>query len=259
VSGRSTKEEIEAAIAAIASRAAAGDVVLIVLYGHGGYQSGESRFSMPGPDLTPQAFDLLLDRLATQKVVFVNTTSASGEFVKVLSGPGRVIVTATRSGAERNATRFGEHFAAALAEDVADTDKDGAVSMLEAFVYARTQTNRSYEEDRALPTEHAVLDDDGDAKGTDEPDPQDGKGDGVVARATFLGQAAVVAGAAPPSDASPALRALYAERQKIEQRLATLRAAKDTMDARQYETQLEDLLVELALKNQEIRRMEGGR
>jgi hypothetical protein len=230
--------------------------VLIVLFGHGSYQSGESRLSMPGPDLTAQDFAVQLGRLQNQKVVFANTTSASGEFVKALSGPGRVIVTATRSGNERNATNFGEHFAAAFANDVADTDKDGAVSVLEAFSYARTETNRQYEQDKRIPTEHAVLDDNGDQKGTDEPDRE--TDDGALAQATFIGQAAVVAGAAPPENASPALRALYAERKAIEDKLAALRALKDSMAAAEYEKQLEDLLVELALKNQEIRRMEGG-
>jgi hypothetical protein len=256
VTGRSTKEGIETAIGTIASRARANDVVLIVLFGHGSYQSGESRLSMPGPDLTAQDFAVQLGRLHNQTVVFANTTSASGEFVKALSGPGRVIVTATRSGNERNATNFGEHFAAAFANDVADTDKDGAVSVLEAFSYARTETNRQYEQDKRIPTEHAVLDDNGDQKGTDEPDRE--TDDGALAQATFIGQAAVVAGAAPPENASPALRALYAERKAIEDKLAALRALKDSMAAAEYEKQLEDLLVELALKNQEIRRMEGG-
>jgi hypothetical protein len=256
VTGRSTKEGIEAAIGQVAGRAQAGDVVLIVLFGHGSYQSVESRFAMPGPDLTAQDFAVQLGRLHAQKVVFANTTSASGEFVKALSGPGRVIITATRSGNERNATLFGEHFAAAFANDVADTDKDGAVSVLEAFTYARTETNRQYEREKKLATEHAVLDDNGDQKGTDEPDPA--AGEGLLAQATFIGQAAVIAGAAPPEDASPALRALYAERKAIEDRLAGLRARKDAMDPAEYEKQLEDLLVELALKNQEIRRMDGG-
>ncbi|MGH7500200.1 MAG: C13 family peptidase [Longimicrobiales bacterium] len=257
VTDRSTKESIEAAIGGIAGRANAGDVVLIVLFGHGSYQSGESRLSLPGPDLTAQDFAVQLGRLSEQKVVFANTASASGEFIEVMSGPGRVIVTATRSGTERNATQFGEYFSDAFANDVADTDKDGGVSVLEAFTYARTETNRYYETEKKLPTEHAVLDDNGDKTGTSEANSEGG--DGALAQATFIGQAAVVAGQAPPEGASPALLALYAQRKEIEDRLTALRARKDTMGAAEYEKQLEALLVELALKNQEIRRMEGGR
>ncbi|MCI0433429.1 MAG: C13 family peptidase [Gemmatimonadetes bacterium] len=254
VSGASTKDGISAAIERIAGKAGASDVVFILLFGHGSFQSGQSRFSVPGPDPTAQDFAVLLDRLGAARVVLVNTASASGEFLRVLSGPGRIIVTATRSGNERNATLFGGHFVEAFASDVADTDKDGAVSLLEAFTYARTSTEREYASDQRLPTEHAVLDDDGDQKGSSDMTDQ---GDGRIARATFIGQAAVTAGVAAPANASPALRALYEERQKIERAIEQLKAVKDSMDPVRYEAELERLLVELALKNQEIRRMEG--
>jgi hypothetical protein len=156
---------------------------------------------------------------------------------------------------ERDEARFGGFFVDAFAADGADSDKDGAVSMLEAFDYARRETVRSYETEKTLMTEHAVFDDNGDATGSAEA--VAGK-DGALARATFLGTAAVVAGAEAPAGASPELRALYAARRDIEKRVEALRALKDTMDPVRYEQELEALLVELALKNQEIRRMEGG-
>jgi len=257
VSGASTREGIVAAVERIAGQAGANDAVFIVLFGHGSFQSGQSRFSVPGPDPTAEDFAVMLNRLSPARVVLVNTASASGEFLRILSGKNRVIVTATRSGNERNATAFGGHFAAAFASDVADTDKDGAVSLLEAFTYARISTEREYENDKRLPTEHAVLDDDGDQKGSADIEPD--KGDGRLARVTFIGQAAVTAGVAAPANASPALRALYEERRGIERQIDELKAIKDTMDPVRYEAELERLLVALALKNQEIRRVEGGR
>ncbi len=257
IAGPSTRDGITAAIERIAAQAGDRDVVFIILFGHGSYQSGQSRFSIPGPDPTAQDFAVMLGRLSKPRVVFVNTTSASGEFLRILSGPNRVIVTATRSGNERNATVFGGHFVEAFASDVADTDKDGAVSILEAFTFARISTERAYESDRRLPTEHAVLDDDGDQKGTSTIEAD--QGDGRIARATFIGRAAVTAGVAAPPGASPALRALYEERRRIEQQIDELRRIRDTMDPERYEAELERLLVELALKSQEIRRLEGGR
>lgn len=255
-SGRSTKEEIEKAIASVNGRAGPGDLVFILLIGHGSYQGGESRLSLPGPDLTAADFARLVNTLGSRRVVLVNAASASGEFVKHLSGPNRIVITATKSGMERNQARFGGFFVAAFAEEGADTDKDGAVSMLEAFEYARLEVRRSYESERTLLTEHAVLDDDGDGKGSDE---AGGEGaDGALARVTFLGSGAVVAGLEAPPGASPALRALYEQKQQIEQRIADLRAIKDTMEPDRYERELEALLVDLALKNREIRRMEGG-
>ena len=92
--------------------------------------------------------------------------SASGGFVPALAGKNRTIITATKTDGERNQTRFGEYFAAAFAGNAADadTDKDGRVSVLEAFLWARARTADSYSRDGQLLTEHAVLDDDGDGK-----------------------------------------------------------------------------------------------
>ena len=48
--------------------------------------------------------------------------------------------------------------------------RDGRVSLLEAYRYAVTETKRYYDDQGRLQTEHAQLDDDGDKKGTAEPD-----------------------------------------------------------------------------------------
>jgi hypothetical protein len=254
--GRSTTEEIGKTIAAFDAQAGPDDVVFILLIGHGSYQNGESKLSLPGPDLSAADFATLLDRLGRRRIVFVNAASASGAFMQAAAGPNRVVITSTRSGNERNFAKFGGHFVAAFSEDVADTDKDGAVSMAEAFEYARIETQRAYESAQTLLTEHAVLDDNGDGEGSREINLE--SADGALARVTFLGTGAVVAGVEAPPDASPALRALYAEKRALEQSIADLRAVKDTMEPERYESELERLLIDLALKNQEIRRMEGG-
>lgn len=254
--GRSTKDEMTKALNGIASKAGPDDLVFVIFIGHGSFQNGEARLSLPGPDVTAAEFSVMLDALGNRRLVVVNASSASGAFLKPLAGPNRVVITSTRSGMERNLSKFGGWFVAAFAEDVADVDKDGAISMAEAFEYARIETQRSYEQDQTLLTEHAVIDDNGDGEGTtiitQESD------DGALARVTFLGRGAVVAGVEAPPDASPALRALYEQKRVIEKQLADLRAIRDTMDPERYEAELERLLLDLALKNQEIRRMEGG-
>lgn len=255
--GRSTSEEIDKAVTRIASSAGPADVVFVLLIGHGSFQNGESRLSLPGPDLTADDFAKLIAKFGDRRVTLVNAASASGEFVKAISGPNRVVITSTKSGMERNQAKFGGYFVAAFADDGADTDKDGAVSMLEAFTYAKRETLRAYESAQTMLTEHAVLDDNGDAKGTADVT-VDGAEDGALAKVTFLGRGAVVAGVSAPPGASPALRALYSEKQVLEKAVADLRALKSTMAEAAYEAELERLLVELALKNQEIRRIEGG-
>ena len=251
ISGKSTGAEITAAIQRIARSSDPGDQVFILLIGHGTSTGADAKFSIPGADLGTKEFAALLDTLKGRKVAFVNAATASGEFAAALSGPNRAIVTATKTGFERNEVTFPRFFVRAYSADGADTDKDSRVSLLEAFEYARTEVARSYEEANKLRTEHALIEDNGDKTGSQTPAPA--KGDGAVARTMFLAPALSAAAAA----ADPRLAALYKERQAIEDRLAELRRTKDVMPAADYEAQLEKLLVDLALKTQQIRAIEG--
>ena len=235
-----TRDGVRKALAGVASRAAAGDLVFILLIGHGSFQQGESRFNLRGPDMTAADFAPLLDALARQRVVFVNAASASGDFVKPLAGRDRAIVTATKSAQERNETAFAEHFVAAFAAAGADADKDERVSVLEAFEYARREVQRFYENERRLLTEHAVL--------------EDGRG-GALARTLFLGGGDVAVAAADAGD--PQLAALRLERRDVERRLDDLKSRKATTAAASYEQELESLLLDLARKDAEIRRREA--
>jgi hypothetical protein len=251
IQGMSTAAEIRAAIRTIARRTEAGDQVFIVLIGHGSATNEESKFSMPGPDLGTKDFAALLDSLPGRRVAFINTSSASGEFATALSAKGRAVVTATKTGFERNEVLFPRFFVRAYAADGADSDKDGRISLLEAFDYARTEVARSYEEENKLQTEHALIEDNGDKVGSAKPEPR--KGDGATAQGMFLAPALSAALAAT----NPKLAALYKEKRAIEDRLTELRRSKDVMRAEEYDAQLEKLLVDLALKAQEIKALEG--
>ena len=258
IADRSTRENIEAAVEAIADRAAPGDHVVIVLFGHGSF-TDSARINLPGRDLSADDFAGLLDRLRGQRVTFVNTASASGPFVEKLSGEGRIVVTATKTGGERNASVFGGYFVEAFAdgEEEADQNKDGRVSMLEAYSYAQQKVTQEYEADGKLLTEHALLDDNGDGEGTNEPDPL--TGDGLIARTLFFTGGADAATAAMAFPDDPELRPLYDARHGLEERVEALRRIKDGTDPERYEQELETLLVELALKSREIRRLEAAK
>jgi hypothetical protein len=78
--GRASREAVQKALGEVAQTAGPGDLVFILLIGHGGSQAGESRFNLPGPDMTAADFAPLLAALSRQQVVFVNTASASGDF-----------------------------------------------------------------------------------------------------------------------------------------------------------------------------------
>jgi hypothetical protein len=250
VTGKATKEEIVKAIDAFAKQAGPDDVVFITLIGHGTYLNGDAKFNLVGPDMTPVDFNTQLKKLPSKQIVFVNTASASGPFVETLSGPGRTIVTATRNGAEQYVTVFGGYFIDALTADAADADKNKRISVLEAFKYAKTEVARAYEREGFLSTEHALLDDNGDKEGTQ--DPSEAATDGKVASVVSLGSTDA---AGLPAD--PKLRALYLERRDLERRVETLRLMKDKMEPAKYATELESLATAVALKTREIRQAEG--
>jgi hypothetical protein len=146
----------------------------------------------------------------------------------------------------------------ALKEEAADLDKDGRISLLEAFQYARAEVERYYAELNLLATEHAQLDDDGDGEGATEITEE--SSDGWLARSFWVGSASAMAGvgAVPDSITDPVLLRLYEERAELERRIAELRAMRDQMEEARYEAELESLLVELALKTREIRERGGG-
>ena len=245
-----TRDRVAKAIEVLASKAGEEDTVVLVLFGHGTFAGSVAKFNLVGPDMTPADFAPLLAKLRSKRVVFVNAASASGPFVEGLSGPGRVIVSATRTGDEKYATLFGGPFVDAFSTEAADADRDGKVSILEAFDYAKRAVAASYQREGLLPTEHALLDDNGDRQGSMEPGRQakDGQSAAVLAIGSMRQQAL-------PADEK--VRALYVERQQIERRIESLKLLKSGMDPEKYAAELEKLATELALKSRQIREAEG--
>jgi hypothetical protein len=252
-----TKENVERELTSLAERSRSGDVLFVMLIGHGSGDDATTRFNLPGPDITAADFARILDPIDGPVVAIVNAASASGGFIGTLSGKNRVIATATKSGSERNQTRFATYFVQAYAGDVADSDKDGRVSVLEAFEYARREVSRAYEAENHLLTEHAQLDDNGDKKGTAAPDSK--SPDGSLARRVFLGGTSGSVAAAARASNDPRVASLEKEKSDIEARIDSLRRGKAAMDSTAYEKALEGLLVQLAEKNKAIRDAVGGR
>jgi len=253
VNGKATVEEIGKTFDRFAKLATPEDAVYVVLIGHGSYDGKSAKFNLPGPDMSAADFNTQFRKLPTKQVVFVDTTSASGPFVNELSAPGRVIIAATRNGAENFSTLFGGYFVDALTGDEADADKNRRVTMLEAFQFAKAAVQRAYDKEGLLSTEHAVLDDNGDRAGST--DPSTNAADGKVASLLAIGSAADVASL--PTD--PKLRALVLEQRDMEHRVESLRLLKESMDPAKYQSELEKLVTDLALKTREIRSLEGAK
>ena len=228
---RSTRENSASAFTTRSTRVQPGDVVLVVLLGHGSGEGPGSKVNLPGPDATATEYASWIAGFARQSVVFVNAATGSGDFLPVLGGPGRIVITATRSAVERNESVFAGLFAKALASDEADADKDGRISVLEAVRYTTREVAKVYDGTGRMQTEHAQI------------------SDSTRAVSVSFGKTVV--------STDPRVTALVAERQALESAVAALRTRKSTMDAAAYDAELERLLLAIAEKTQAIRAAGG--
>jgi hypothetical protein len=218
--------------------------VFIFFIGHGSFDGKIARFNLMGKDLSAADYAQLIKNLPARKVVIVNMASASGEFIKPLSGSGRVVITATRSGQEQYAPRFAEHFIAALGNPEADADKNGRASAFEAFTYATKLTGDYYEKKGLMATEHALLDDNGDGVGHAKAD----DGDGALARTTYFDSLPL-----QQAGGDEELAKLFSERLRLEGEIEQLKARKAQMNEDEYDAALEKLLIEFAKVGQSIK------
>lgn len=228
-------EAVRREIKTLASRMSANDSAVIVLIGHGSFDGQNYRFNLPGPDLTDADLARLFDELPARDQLVINSTSASGAVMERWKKPRRVVITATKSGGERTATRFAQFWAAAVESDVADTNKDQIVTAAEAYAFATNQVEAAFKAETAMATEHARM------EGEDA-------GRFTLAR---LGVAAVM-----PDN--PEVAALLTQRGAIEQDLNRVKEQKTSLPDTQYYDQLEAVLVRLALLQREIDAKVGG-
>lgn len=242
---KATRENVRHAMARLAGRATRDDLSLVVLIGHGtGSDADEARFNLVGPDLTAREWAGLV-RPVAGRLVFVDTASGSFPFLEALSARGRIVITANNSAAQQYATVFPGSFVETLADADADLDRNGRVSIWEAFTAASAAVARWYEQRGQLVTERALLDDDGDGAG------REAGGDGVdgpAAMVTYL-----KADPPLPDTGDPQLTSLLERRGRLERELEELRARKPLMRAEEYEAALERILVELAQVGRRIR------
>ena len=235
------RENVENAVADIAAKAKPNDGVVVLLIGHGSYNGTTAAFNLPGPDLNAEEWAKLLGKLSAQRVAFINTASSSGAFLQAMTAPGRVVVTATKTGGERNETQFPEFFVAAFNDPTADRDRNGHVSIAEAFEYAKTKVTQAFQQKGLLLTEHATMDD---------------SGEGHLASTMFLGIGRAE-GALAVDTSDPAMKELVDEKDAIDRQIAALKLRKNGMDEAQYDAQMEKLLTDLALKTKAIRDLQA--
>ena len=210
------------------------DRLAIFLIGHGSYDEHEYKFNIAGADVTDTDLYDILDGADAGSLLVVNTSSASGATRERLMGDGRTLILATRSGAERHATRFGGYFVAALSDASADLDKDQVVSAEEAFQFAERQVNDFFERNGRLATEHARLEGD---------------------QAARFNLARLDAPRQTRSDA--ALERMNARRDELNSDIEDLQLRRGTMPPDDYQSALLGLMLELATLEEDIERRES--
>jgi len=236
------REQIRARFQALAGTVKPDDALVVMLIGHGTYDGVDYKFNIPGPDITAVELAALLDRVPAARQCVVVMTSSSGGSIPFLRRPNRIVITATRT--DKEATVFARYWAEALRDPAADTDKNDAVSALEAFRYTQRKVTEYFDSAKRLATEHSLLEDTG--KGDGERNPSPDNGVGRLAAAFTL----VRLGANADAARDPAKRALLARKEELEQAIDQLKYEKAGMDAGNYRKRLTLLLLELA-KTQE--------
>ncbi len=222
----------------------------LVLIGHGTSDASSSKFNLRGRDVESKELGKALDESSGQWVI-VNCASSSGPFINALSAKDRIVVTATKSGAEQNYARFGEFFSQSIADLSADLDHDRSVSVLEAFLAASGKVSEFYREEDRLASEQALLDDNADKRGTPaafyrgvRPVKAPAQGlqlDGKNANRLSLFKA----------EGTVELNAEQrARRDQLEAQIEALRSKKKELEEEEYYRQLEAIFTELAKVSQ---------
>ena len=210
------------------------DRAAVFLIGHGSFDGFEYKFNLPGPDLTGEDLVVALDAVPAGVQLVVNTSSASGALLDSLKNDQRIVITATRTGGERHATRFGEYFFGALTSAQADINKNGAISAQEAFDYAERQVADWFEFEGRLATEHPKL---------------------VGERAAQFTLARLRPQVA--DNDNPELAILRKQRDDIDSQIEALQLRRDTLSTSEYFTRLERLMLDLALVQEQIDTLDG--
>ena len=222
-----TREALTEELQRLARTTTAADSLAVFLIGHGTYDGEQYKFNLPGRDLDGADLGELLGAVPAARQLVVNATSASGAVLEAWTREGRTLITATKSGGERNATRFANFWTEALASEEADTNRNGAITAQEAFDFAARMVAQSYENEGALATEHPEI--------VGEP------GDTFTA-ARLEARVAL----------TQQLERFFAELDSLEGEVQALRQRRGEMGNDAYLNELQELLLALALVQQEI-------
>lgn len=250
--GQNTRDAVKSYLGDLASSEnTSTEPVWLVFIGHGTHFRETSNLNLRGPDISATELNEWLGPVK-RPIVLINCASSSGPFIKKLAAQDRIIITATKSGAEHNFARFGDYLSRSISDTTADLDHDERVSLLEAFLSASSQVADFYEQENRLSTEHALIDDNGDGLGT-PPKFYRGVRPVHAPRADKQGNVASIDGAAaariglkPSAGQDQFTDEQRAELEKLEQEIESLRSQKTKLGDDAYYERLKPLMIKLA-------------
>ena len=213
----------------------ADDRAAIYLIGHGSFDGEEYKFNIPGVDITTEDISNIMTAFPGQNHLLLNTSSNSGALLEPLEGDNRILVTATRSGNEKNATFFGEFFVEAFSSEDADLNKNNNISVQEAFAFAQRQVEDYFESRGQLATEHAEIRGDGAAQFT-------------VARINPV----------VLSSENPRVAELQEQSLAIDRQIEELQLRRGEFSNQEYIEQRQGLILQSASINEEIDQLTGN-
>ena len=244
-----TAANVRRAMSAFRPRMTSNDLLLVVLIGHGTFDGADAKFNLVGPDLESAEWAALFNGLPSRLVV-VNTASAAFPFLERLAGPRRVVISATDGAAQRFDTVFPEFFIHAFDDSAADIDKNGRVSIWEAFAATTASVRRYYQQQGTLATERGLLDDNGDGVGHESVGSSD---DGKAASSIYLDEPTP---GAPPTD--EVLVQLLQQKSALATEAEELKIRRQFLPPADYQKEFERIMVALARVERDIRVRKGG-
>lgn len=228
-----TRENLLAHFETISAQMTDEDRAAIYLIGHGSFDGESYKFNIPGLDIDNEDILNIMNALPGENHFLLNTSSTSGALLEPLENENRILITATRSGNEKNATFFGQYFVAALTDDEADINKNNNISIQEAFDYAQRQVADYFEGQGQLATEHSEIRGEGAAQF-------------VLAR---LNQNVIDAGD------NPKLADLQQQSEDINRQIEDLQLRRTEFSNAEYIQQLQALILESARINEAIEQL----
>ncbi len=243
---KATLAAVKETLARLATEAKPEDSVAIFLIGHGTFDGTDYKFNLPGPDLTAGELAAMMNRISSTHQLIVNMTSCSGASVPALARKGRIVITATKSGTEKNAPIFARYWIEGMHDQAADIDKNGTISTLELYRYTAQKTAAYFESEKLLATEHPTLTDTGVVAAARDPKAENGQGL-LAARFPIVRPESETA-----KEVVPGKQGLVSKKEDLEARIDRLKYQKPGMPADEYKQQLLALLLDLARTQAEI-------